>query len=511
MKRLRSCRRWIKTARPTQFETVSRKDAITSKKGTAFWFSIKNLRLCDFARDKYPMKTTSRIDLTEGSIFQNLIKLAVPVIVSMVMFTVYLMADLYFVGRLGPEAVAALSISGNAFFIHLGFSTILGTGGMALIAQAFGRKDYDYAALVFKQSVLLALIIGTLEAGIGLLIAPFYIKFFGGTGKSLQWGIQYFQVFSISFLFMLLLYVIGNCFRGMGNTKTPMIIMLQANLLNILLDPLLIFGWLGVPAMGVRGAALASVISQIYALGIYGYLIFIRGSLISIKGTWRLMRDIVGKSLFIGIPSGMNHFLLAANLMITYRVISDYGTAALASVGIGFRILQAIYIPVIAVASAMAAVVGQNFGANKYDRITGTFTSAWLISTIFMLMCTFICYLFPEYLIGIFSNDSVVIRYGVIYLTIFSLGNIVVGTIMISGAAFQGLGKTYPSLAGAVLDNALFAALVFTLPAAFNWGIQSIWWIKLITAVIEMVVVAIWLKSELGRVRVSMTSAMQPV
>ena len=457
------------------------------------------------------MNTNNRIDLTEGPIFRNLISLAVPVTISMVMFTVYLMADLYFVGRLGPDAVAALSISGNAFFVHLGFSTILGTGGMALIAQAFGRKDYDHAELVFKQSILMALIVGALEAGTGWLIAPFYIEFFGGTGNSLLWGIQYFQIFSISFLFMLLLYVIGNCFRGMGNTKTPMIIMLQANLLNILLDPLLIFGWLGLPAMGVRGgAALASVISQIYALGIYGYLIFIRGSIISIKGSWRLMRDIVKKSLFIGVPSGMNHFLLAANLMITYRVISDYGTAALASVGIGFRILQAIYIPVIAVASAMAAVVGQNFGANKYDRIIGTFMSAWLISIVFMLMCTVVCRLFPDYLIEIFSNDPDVIRFGVIYLTIFSLGNIIVGTIMITGAAFQGLGKTYPSLAGAVLDNALFAGLVFTLPAFFSWGIQSIWWIKLITAVIEMVVVAIWLKIELRRIRLSMSLNLLP-
>ncbi len=310
--------------------------------------------------------TTSRIDLTEGPILKTLVKLAVPVTISMIMFTIYLLVDLYFVGLLGPDAVAALSISSNAFFIHLGFSTVIGTGGMALIAQAFGRKDYSHAAQVFKQSVLMALIIGILEAVTGLLIAPSYIKFFGGTGKSLQWGIQYFQIFSISFFFMLLLYVIGNCFRGMGNTKTPMIIMLQSNILNIILDPMLIFGWLGLPAMGVRGAAIASLISQIYALGIYVYFIFFKGAQIDVKGPWRLSRSIVGKSLYIGIPSGMNHFLLAANLLITYRIISIYGTAALASIGIGFRILQAIYIPVIALASAMAAIIGQLPGSFDY-------------------------------------------------------------------------------------------------------------------------------------------------
>ena len=173
---------------------------------------------------------------------------------------------------------------------------------------------------------------------------------------------------------------------------------------------------------------------------------------------------IISKCLFIGIPSGMNHFLLAANLLITYRVISEYGTSAIASIGIGFRILQGIYIPVIAVASAMAAVIGQNFGANKYDRITGTLGRAWLVSM-----------LFPGHLIGVFSSDPDVTRFGVIYLKIFSLGFVVVGTIMVTSAVFQGLGKTYPSLVGAVLDNFLFAGLVFTLPVYFKLSNDSVY------------------------------------
>ncbi len=455
-------------------------------------------------------QTTNRIDLTEGPIFKTLAKLAVPVTISMVLFTVYLLVDLYFVGRLGPDAVAALSISANAFFIHLGFSTVLGTGGMALIAQAFGRRDYNHAARVFKQSLLMALVIGTIEALTGFLSAPAYIEFFGGTGDSLLWGIQYFQIFSVSFLFMLLLYVVGNCFRGMGDTKTPMIIMLQANILNIVLDPVLIFGWLGLPAMGVRGAALASLISQIYGLGIYGYLIFVRGSHLNVTGSWRFNPEIIKQSLLIGVPSGMNHFLLAANLLITFRVIGMYGTAALASIGIGFRILQGIYIPVIALASAMAAIVGQNFGAQKFTRIAGALGRTWLISMIFMIVFTAICLLCPQLLIGIFSNDSDVIYYGVIYLKIFSLGFVMVGTIMVASSAFQGLGKTYPSLIGAVVDNALFACLVFTLPVYFSWGIQSIWWIKLATAAAETVVVAVWLKRELTNVRSRFAIDLQP-
>ena len=450
------------------------------------------------------MQTKTRIDLTQGPVFKTLLRLAVPITISMVMFTVYLLADLFFVGRLGPDAVAAISISGNAFFIHLGFSTILGTGGMALIAQAFGRKDYEQASKIFKQGLLLALMIGLAEALAGFLFAEPFIRFFGGTGQAFEWGVQYFRIFAISFLGMMILYVIGNCFRGMGDTKTPMIILLQGNILNILLDPLLIFGMLGLPELGVRGAALASLIAQIYALGIYAYLIFIKGTHIDVRGRWRLSMGIIKKMLYIGIPSGVSHFLLAANLLITYRVISDYGTAALASLGVGFRILQTIYIPIIALSAALAAIVGQNFGAGNYGRIVKTFWNAWWLSSGFMLLSTLICEWIPVELIEIFSSDPDVIFFGRKYLTTIALGNVMVGSIFVISAVFQGLGKTYPSLVGAVIDNLLFAAFVFTLPTIFNWGIQSVWWMKLTTTIIETIVVAAWLKWKLQTVRVTL-------
>lgn len=447
--------------------------------------------------------TPKRMDLTEGPIFRNLIRLSLPIIFGMLMFTLYLLIDLFFVGRLGPDAVAAVSISGNAFFVHLGLSYILGTGGMALIAQAFGRKDFDHASKVFKQSLVISIYVGILGSLIGFAIARPYIEFFGGTGQSLKWGVEYFQIFAVSLFFVLLLHVIGYCYRGMGDTKTPMYIILQSIILNIVLDPILIFGLLGFPRLGVRGAAIASLVSQLYALCIYVYLIFIRKHHLDIHGPWRLDLKIMKKSLAIGLPSGLTYFLLAFNMLITYRVIGAYGTQAVASLGIGFRILQSIYLPSVAVSSAMAAMIGQNFGANQHHRITKTLWAGWALCSGFMLSGTMLCQGMPSQLISIFTNDEGVIHYGIIYLTIFSLGTAVVGTIMAYAAAFQGLGKTYPTLIGAVIDNALFASLVFTLPGFFGWGIRAVWWIKLFTAAIEMVIIVVWLKKELQGVPAS--------
>jgi putative MATE family efflux protein len=451
------------------------------------------------------------IDLTTRSIPGALTRLAMPILFGMIMFTLYLLADLYFVGRLGPDAVAALSISGNAFFIHLGFSTVLGTGAMALIAQACGRMDDTYAAEVFKQSILLAVLVGMAAAVTGWLSARRFISYFGGTDQALVWGVQYFQIFSISFIFLLLLYVIGSGYRGMGNTKTPFFVMLQANLLNIALDPVLIFGWMGLPRMEVRGAALASLISQLYAIGVFGFLIWRRPFRLDLKGSWRPRLDIIRQSLMIGLPSGLSHFLLAANLMITYRVASPYGTAALAAIGIGWRILNAVYLPVIALSSATAAMIGQNYGAGKPIRVRRIFRLSASTAVLYMVGCTVICWLVPAELVGIFTKDAEVLAYGRQYLTIFTLSNAFVGMIMIMGAVFQGVGKTYPSLMGAIIDNAIYAALVFSLPVIFGWGIVSIWWIKVTATVFETALVALWLRRDLGRISTGEMTAATPL
>jgi len=285
----------------------------------------------------------------------------------------------------------------------------------------------------------------------------------------------------------------------MGDTKTSMYIMLQSLVLNIILDPVLIFGWAGFPTLGVKGAALASLMSQIYGVLIYVYLVFIRKQHINLKGSWILNFNIIKQSLKIGVPSGLAYFLLTANLLITYRIIGPYGIPALASFGIGFRIIQAIYLPTVAISEAAAAIVGQNYGANNSDRVIKTFWTGWKISSIIMIIGTLACWISPEFLIHIFSKDPEVTRYGIIYLKISSLANIVVGTILIVSAVFQGIGKTYPSLFGALLDNILFILIIFTLPVYFGWGISSLWWIKLITGVMEMSLCLFWLRSHFLR------------
>lgn len=439
----------------------------------------------------------SPLTLTQGPVPRLLVKLAGPMVLSMVMQNFYSLADIYFVGRLGPAAVAAVSISFNAFFVLIGFSFIIGMGGLALIAQAFGRRDMAEAASVFKQSLLLAVLVGGAATAAGLIIARPYLAFFGGQGKTFVWGVQYFQVFSFSFLLLLILFVLGSLYRGMGDARTPMLVMAQSTLINVVLDPILIFGLLGLPRLEVRGAALASLAAQLYGLGCYAFLILRKKIKLDLSGPWKLYRGLLKRLLVIGLPPGLGHYLVALNILVTYRVVGAFGTQALASLGIGFRIMHAFFLPALAISGAVGAMVGQNFGAGHKARIVETFKTGLRYSLGVTLLGTALCWLLPESLMGLFTEDGRVLAYGVTYLTVISLGGVTVGTIMCVSSTFVGLGKTYPSLVGAAVDNALFVGLVFTLPGLFGWGLASVWWLKLATAVIEAVIICLWLRGEL--------------
>jgi putative MATE family efflux protein len=441
-----------------------------------------------------------RPNLTEGSIPKIVISLAVPHSIALIMRTLYYVTDLFFVGRLSSDAVAALSICGNTLNVVLGLSFTLGIGSLVLIAQSFGKKDYNKANLIFKQSLLLGAFCGMILALAGFLIARPFVLYFGGQGDTLTWGIQYFRVNAFCMMTNLILFVIGSSYRGMGDTKTPMYIMVQSTIINIVLDPILIFG-IGFPAMGVQGAAIASLISQVYGLARYAYLIIIKGSHLSLKGSWRPDFPIIGKSLLIGIPAGLTSYVLALNTMIIFKVISIYGTAAIASVGIGMRVLQTVFLPIAGVTAVLSSVVGQNYGAKIYSRIMEAFRFGLKTATIYMICATCICWIFRHELVAFFDESPDVIVYGGVYLSIMALSNIGVGISMTVSSVLLGLGKTTPSFVSVAINTALFSLCVFTLPGYFGWGIESIWWINVITGLGGLGVLSVWFNNHIKLVR----------
>src|SRR5438132_2879622 len=309
-------------------------------------------------------------DLTQGSVVRHLLQMTAFLAVSMVVQTLYLLADLYWVGHLGKEAIAAVGVAGNFTMIVLALTQMLGVGTTTLISQAAGRKDQPQAELAFNQSFVMSLIVA---AGLGVfsfLLCDVYCESLSADVATASLAKSYLLWFIPGLLLQFPLVALGSALRATGIIKPTVGFQVLSVVLNIVLAPLLIFGIGPWPKLGVTGAALATFISILvgnvliifYFETKYRYLRF-RFPLFrpQIK-IWRAM-------LRIGVPAGAEFILLFFYIMIVYAIIRGFGPAAQAGFGIGARVMQALFLPVVALSFAVSPVVGQNFGGRQADRV----------------------------------------------------------------------------------------------------------------------------------------------
>jgi putative MATE family efflux protein len=336
-------------------------------------------------------------DLTTGSITRNILKTASFMLVSMVFQTLYFLVDLYFVGRLGKDAVAAVSVSGNLTFIVLAATQMVGVGTTALVSHATGRKDREAAVLAFNQSQVLSATVGLLFLLVMFGNRQRYAHGLAADGVTAGLASDYLGWFIPALAIQFPLVAIGAALRGTGNFKPGMLIQSGSVVLNMVLAPVLIFGWGTGHPLGVAGAALASCIALtlatvaavLYVVRADGYLRFAWHDLRPQPALWSRM-------VKIGLPAGAEFALMGAYMMIVYTITRPFGAAAQAGFGIGLRVVQAGFLPVVALGFAVSPVAGQNFGARLGDRVRATFRVAVALSTALMLVFTVLCHLQPS-------------------------------------------------------------------------------------------------------------------
>src|SRR5947208_1795972 len=328
-------------------------------------------------------------DLTQGSVTRHLLHMSAFMAVSMVVQTLYLLADLYWVGTLGKEAIAAVGLSGNLMMVVLALTQMLGVGTTTVISQAAGRKDQAHAELGFNQSIVLSLVVALL---VGVCSFPFrhqYSVALSADATTATLAASYLVWFIPSLMLQFPLVALGSALRATGIIKPAVGLQVLSVILNIILAPVLIFGVGPFPKLGVAGAALATflsilianILTVIYFERSYRYLRF-RPSF------WQPRFKIWWSMLRIGIPAGAEFAMMAVYIVVVYAIIRGFGAAAQAGFGVGARIMQAMFLPVIAVAFAVAPIVGQNFGGRRADRVRQTFYSAVLITSVVMVFLT---------------------------------------------------------------------------------------------------------------------------
>ncbi|HCK84409.1 MAG TPA: MATE family efflux transporter [Hyphomonadaceae bacterium] len=439
-------------------------------------------------------------DLTQGSITRHLLSMGAFMAVGMVFQTLYFLVDLYFVSRLGSAAIAGVSTAGTVFFLVMGATQLVAVGAMALIAQAIGAKDQTGANLLSNQALSLSLAFGLVTMTVVLLFGGTAVAGVGADAATDAAAQEYLGAFAPGLALMFPSAALGAGLRAAGVVGPPMILQTLGVIVNVILAPILIAGWLTGAPLGVAGAGWASTISAgVVCVGLF--LLFPRVQTIMRLGLQQMRPrwESWGRIVAVGLPATAEFLLMFVNMGVVYWVIREVGPQAQAGFGIGSRIMQSIFLPVMAVAFAAGPIAGQNFGARNAVRVRETFKQAALISSALMLSMTAFAHWRGDLMLAPFTEDPAALAVAEDYLRIVSLSFVASGLVFTCSSMFQGLGDTRPSLLASASR-----LLTFVIPAIWLTGqpffsLHNVWLISLTSVVAQMGICLLLLRTQFRR------------
>ena len=415
-------------------------------------------------------------DLTTGSLSRHLLRTAGFMLVTMLSQTLYFLVDLYWVGRLGKEAVAAVGINGNLSFVVLALTQVLGVGTTTLISQATGARDRERARLVFHQSQWLAWGAGLAFLLVAELARPAYVGSIAADPTTAALADRYMLWFSVALGLQFVLATMSAALRGTGAFGAPMLVQVVTVAINMGLAPILIFGWFTGTPLGVAGAAIASVVAIVVGVVWLGTLFFREDAFLRFSAAHARPRPALWKPLLaIGLPAGAEFGLMAFFMFVVYAVARPFGAAAQAGFGIGLRLVQAMFLPVVALGFSVAPVAGQNVGARRYDRVRETLRSGIVLALSFMVLTTATCQLAAASLVGVFTEDPAVVHVGAEYLRITAWGFAGSAIVFVTSSLFQALGRTLPPLLTSATRSFSVLAPVLWLAGRAGFELRTIW------------------------------------
>jgi len=365
----------------------------------------------------------SKRDLTTGSIPGNLVRLTLPMMLGIISMVAFNLIDTYFVGKLGKKELAALSFTFPIIMIVFSIIQGLGIGATALIAKSIGRNDRKKAARETTDSIILTLLLTGTFVMIGLITIGQLLKVLGADGETAAMAQEYLQIWFIALFFVSVPFVGNSAIRATGDTQTPTYIMLFAVVVNAVLDPILIFGLLGFPALGLKGAAIATAISRGLTMVFSFYILIKRDKLITFEipskqvliGCWKSI-------LFIALPSGLGRLVVPVATAVITALLAGYGEFAVAAYGVGSRIEFLANSVIFALAACIGPFVGQNLGKGRLDRVRKSVQLSNRFAIIWGLIAWGLLALSARFIASIFNSHEEVINTVQLFLWIVPAG-----------------------------------------------------------------------------------------
>ena len=405
-------------------------------------------------------------------------KLAIPASIGFFFNTMYNVVDTFYAGKVSTSALAALSLSFPTFFIVLAIGAGVSQGATALVANSLGAGEKGEAGFVSRQALTLGGLLAVFLSLVGWFAVSSVFEFLRAEGETLELATRYMRVILVGGVFFFVQSILNAGLNAQGDTRTYRNLLIGSFFLNLALDPWFLYGGLGVPAMGIRGVALATVVIQ---AGGCVYLYFVVRSTPLWKGA--SARDYIPKKRTIlailgqGTPAALNMMSVALGIFIITRFVSVYGKEGVAAYGVATRVEQIILLPTIGLNIAVLSLAGQNNGAGRMDRVREVWVTTMRYGLLLMVVGGALLFGFRGMMMGFFTEDPVVVQLGADYLGVASITLCSYVFLFQTVFMLQGVKRPMYALWIGLYRQIVAPILVFTLLSrTFGWGIWGIWW-----------------------------------
>ena len=423
--------------------------------------------------------------LTEGSLVRPLFKLAWPIIVIQLLQVTYNIVDTLWLGRLSADAVGAISLAFPMIFLLIAFAGGFTAAGAILVAQYTGAAGRSQAGKVVGQSFMFIGALSVLIGIVGYWITEDVLRILPSDADTadrvIPLAVDYVELIFLGLPLMFGFFVFSALMRGYGDTKTPMYVMFVSVVVNIILDPFLIFGWGPFPHLGIEGAAIATIIARGVGTGIGIYLIFFTGvgpsaRLNHLYPDLGFIYDIVD----LGVPASIEQSMAAFAMITIVAMVVTFEPPVVAAYGLGNRIFSLVFLPAMGLGRATDAMVGQNLGAGRADRAQRATYMAASVAAGFLFVLAIIALLVPEPIVSVFLGDvedaQATISYGTDYVRIRSVEFVFIGITQVVLGAFRGAGNTKTAMVFSILILWVTRVpVVYLLAFPLGWGATGIW------------------------------------
>ena len=430
-----------------------------------------------------------------GPIPRALLTLAIPIMLGNILQTGYQMTDAFWVGRVGAAAVAAVSISTPVTFLVIALGSGLAMAGATLIAQYKGAGLQDMVNHVAAQTMLMVFVTSIALGAAGYVLAPSFLTLLGVEADVHDAALGYMRISFVGIIFVFAYAMFQALMRGVGETRIPLYIVSGTVLLNFVLDPLFIFGWGAMPALGVRGAALATLVTQCLAATI-GIGIFLIGRY-GIQLDWRAFKPdlpYIKRAFFLGFPGSVELSTRGLGLMVMSFLAASFGTLTIAAYGVGANILQVVTIPAMGMSMAVSTLVGQNIGAGNIERAERIAKLGTVLGFGVLTVVGIFAYVFAAHIVAFFvPEDEGVIQHGAEFIRIMALAWGGIGIQLCIVSAFRASGNMMNSMVIALVSQWMIQfPLAYVLSKHTTLGAEGLWWSFPATNVLVAIISICW-------------------